>query len=169
MPVTYVSIASITVTGSSTSDVTFSSIPQTYTDLVLRMSMRLDVSGVGNNTAISFNALSTNIFSGTYIFGNGSTASSGRYTASNAFYARVPGTGATANTFSSNEIYIPNYTGTAQKPISQFNVVETNATAADIFAWADLANLTAAITSLTIAGNNFVAGSSFHLYGIKSS
>lgn len=168
MPSTYTLISS-NVLGSSAASVTFSAIPSTYTDLVLRISARLDVGGVGNNASVAFNGLGTSIFSGTFIRGNGSAASSGRYTSGSSLSVRVPGTDATSNTFSSNEIYFPNYTGTTQKPISQFNVVETNATATDLFAWADLANLTTAITSITVTGSNFVSGSSFYLYGIKNS
>lgn len=58
---TLISSSVLTVT---TQSVTFSSIPQTYTDLVLRMSYRITAAGLfGNNPAIRFNADATSNYS----------------------------------------------------------------------------------------------------------
>lgn len=156
---------SSTTLGSSAASVTFSSIPQTYTDLVVRMSVRTDFAMVAPSVSVTFNGAGT--FSRTYIFGNGSTASSGRATGGAAFYAPSDGANATANTFSSAEIYLPNYTGSAQKPILMISSVENNATDSLIWCEAELFNGTYAINTITISNTNIVAGSTFHLYGIK--
>lgn len=178
MAITYSLIASNTL-GSTTQSVTFSSIPQTYTDLVLRMSYRTDAAGLfGSNPAIRFNgdAAGNALYSYTFIGGNGSTASSTRESSISALYMQSSDSaGNTANTFTSTEVYIPNYTGTANKPISIFKVAEQNATAAEMHAFASLYRGTSAISTILIGpssniiSNNFVTGSSFYLYGIKNS
>jgi hypothetical protein len=80
---------------------------------------------------------------------------------------------ATSNTFSSFELYIPNYGSSATKPFSSFTAHENNSTTAYLNAVAGLAAISSAVTSLSVLPNtsgtiNFVAGSSFHLYGIKN-
>jgi len=104
--------------------------------------------------------------------GTGSAASSFR--ASSNTDARIgmqDSATATASTFGSAEIYIPNYAGSTTKPFSTFAVQENNTTAAYIESGADLWGLTNAITSIALiaGGYNFVSGSSFYLYGIKNS
>ena len=170
---TYVLIASNTL-GSDTASVTFSSIPSTYTDLVLRTSARTDVANYFDRFIFTFNSDSGSNYSDTYLAGSGSAASSN--TASNATSLNsnraATGSTATASTFSNSETYFPNYAGNTNKPISSFNVGETNNAAAQMAVEAQLWRNTAALTSITIApgaGTNFVSGSSFYLYGIKNS
>jgi hypothetical protein len=162
---TYTLISS-NVLSSSAASVTFSAIPATYTDLVLRISCRKDNAGTSGTYTITAN--STN-GSSTYIIGTGSTASSTRTSFLRPYTAQ---SGATSNTFDSTEIYIPNYTGTTQKPVSTFNAQENNdASAWNIQGVASLFNVTSAITSISIAngsGVNFVTNSSFYLYGISN-
>ena len=171
MPATYTLIASNTLSSSAAS-VTFSAIPATYTDLVLRMSPRDTQSAVDAQCFIKPNSNSSTVYTDTRMTGNGSTAISTR-NASNAngnvvgFYSASQ---ATANTFGSLEAYIPNYAGTSTKQIGTFGTAETNATEVRLSVTGGLFNNTTAISSLLItAGNNFVAGSSFFLYGIKNS
>ena len=169
---TYTLIASNTLSSSAAS-VTFSAIPNTYTDLVLRFSARNDRAVTDGTFKITLNGLTSSIYSWTYLQGNGSAASSARASATTSLqdYALV-GSSATSNTFSSIEIYIPSYTVSQNKPISAISVNETNATAVKMTALAQLAATTAAISSIEIANNStwqFVSGSSFYLYGIKNS
>lgn len=169
MPVTYSLIASATSNGSVAS-ITFSAIPQTFTDLVVRISARNTGTNVDNSMAIQPNGSSAND-SSTWLSGSGSAASSSRSTAD--FNAgRITSGNATANTFGNNELYIPNYTVAANKPMSIFGVAETNATAVEMRVNAMLWSNTAAITSLNITTDgvgNFASGSTFFLYGIKNS
>jgi len=172
MASTYTLISSNVLSGSAAS-VTFSSIPSTYTDLVLRVSLRTDTSASFVQTNLTFNSDSSAIYSATYLYGTGSAASSTNYTADT--YARevyYDGANATSNTFGSGEIYIPNYTSTTSKSFSAFGVEEDNNSAARIGVEAQLYRNTSAISSITWAatsGQNFVSGSSFYLYGIKNS
>jgi hypothetical protein len=175
MPNTYQLISS-NVLGSSAASVTFSAIPSTYTDLVLRISARdTNTGAIIANTSFTFNGSSGSLYSITKLIGDGSAASSSRRSniTSDEFYYPGSNAGMSANTFGSVEIYIPSYTASQNKPFSTFGVTENNsATAGDteIDAWANLYRDTAAISSIAInAYVTFSAGSSFYLYGIKNS
>ena len=172
MAATYTLISSNTLSGSAAS-VTFSSIPSTYTDLVLRWSSRDGRSNVENAIYLSFNSITTG-YSDTWLRGNGANAFSS-YDTGNA-YVYIPfgsvGSTATASTFSSGEVYLPNYTVSQYKPMGIFNVTENNATTAYVDTTAGLVQSTATISSITMTpafSNSFQSGSSFYLYGIKNS
>ena len=171
MATTYTLISSNTLSASAAS-VTFSAIPSTYTDLVLRTSIRNDDTSSGY-VFFRFNSDSGTTYSNTRLQGTGSAASSARqssvtYTA----YYQSDTSGDTANTFANGELYIPSYTASQNKPVAYFSASETNATASIMATVAGLWSNTAAITSITV-GNlstlQFVSGSSFYLYGIKNS
>jgi len=167
---TYTLISS-NILSSSAASVTFSSIPATYTDLVLKVSARSN--GSSYTLVGKFNGTTAN-YSATFLQSNGSTVSSSAGSAQAAayLYGGVNLSTTTANTFASAEIYIPSYLSSANKPYSTFAANETNASAADMFAHANLWSNTSAITSIEFSltgGNNFVSGSSFYLYGIKNS
>jgi hypothetical protein len=170
MPSTYTLIASNVLTSSAAS-VTFSSIPSTYTDLVLRCSTRSDFGVVNSNLYLTINA-SSSTFSTTVLEGNGATASSSNFSFSFGYTRNdLNGSNSTSNTFSNVEIYLPSYTANANKPMSVLSALENNATTAYRTAQALLWQNTSAINQIKIepASNNFVSGSSFYLYGIKNS
>jgi hypothetical protein len=159
-------IATTTVGSGGAASIAFSSIPQTYTDLKVVLSLRN--TSTGSQILVSFNG-STSSFSAKYLFGDGSTTASG----SLARYAgpMVLSTD-TASVFSNSEIYIPNYSGSTHKSYSADSVNESNAanpvyTAMVAGLWSD----TAAITSITITpdANSIAQYSSASLYGIKNS
>ena len=172
MPNTYKLISSNVLTSSAAS-ITFSSIPATYTDLVLRASVRCDNGANQNNLRIQFNSDTSTNYSETFVYGNGSSASSFKVSNQTKILEAliVDGNNATANTFGSLEMYIPSYTVSQNKPISTIAVQETNATGAYIYSTADLWRNTAAITSIYIEAGatvNLLSGSSFYLYGISN-
>lgn len=171
---TYTLIASNTLSSSAAS-VTFSSIPNTYTDLVIRMSLR--IASTSNNTKglrYKLNGSTAN-YSRTVLEGYGTGLFSNRASSTAFQYAGEVITdfaGMTTNTFANTEIYIPNYTVSANKPISVFGVTENNnADYAYIDAHAHLWSNTSAITSIELYPevDNWKTGSSFFLYGIKNS
>jgi hypothetical protein len=82
MASTYTPIATTTFSGSATS-YTFSSIPDTYTDLVLVCSI---FNSTAANTYLRFNGDSTGIYSRTRLSGTGSAASSARLSNTNGAY-----------------------------------------------------------------------------------
>jgi hypothetical protein len=171
MPATYTLIASTTLSTTSTL-ITFSSIPATYTDLVLRFSARLGNAG-SDDWTIQPNGSNTNGTS-RMLYRDGSQISYPPASTSNAslLLGKVPGTSITSNTFGSCEVYIPNYTGSTAKMVSCMSIMENNAVVLQyIHATAGLYNNTTALTSLDVrgGGSQFVSGSSFFLYGIKNS
>ena len=165
---TYTLISS-NVLASSAASVTFSAIPATYTDLVLRVSVRRSASG-RQDLLLAVNG-STSDGSNTWLQGSGAAATSGT---SSGQYVRinniVPSTAETASTFGSAEFYLPNYTVATNKPIGSFGVGENNATTAYIGAVASLYSQTTTISSLvlSLAAGSFDTGSSFYLYGISN-
>ena len=169
MPSTYTLISS-NVLASSAASVTFSAIPSTYTDLILKASTR-NSSGGTCVIATTFNGQASG-YSVTRLRGTGSTASSGRTSSATYLYFSLTDSTYTANTFSNWEMYLPNYLSSTSKAVSNFSVTENNsATANYIDVNAGLSNITSAITSVTLTadGDTFVSGSSFYLYGIKNS
>ena len=172
MATTYTLISSNTLSSSAAS-VTFSSIPSTYTDLVLRISARTATTGQAIDTiTFQFNSSGGTAYSVTRLSGDGSTAASSRnsgVSVINGFFV-LDAADATANTFGSVEFYVPSYTASQNKPVSVIGAQEDNNASARIAATAGLWQNTAAITSITATGGgNFVSGSSFYLYGIKNS
>ena len=170
MPTTYTLISGTTLSSNQT-NFSFTSIPQTYTDLAVRMSLR---GNTGNQTA-AFEMTINGVASGygyTILKNESGGISSTRGNADSRFYLNdaVPQQFTTANTFASYEIYFPNYTTTATKPLSYYSVLENNSTVNNyINLMAGLNTSTAAITSIQFNNNTFITGSSFYLYGIKNS
>jgi hypothetical protein len=165
---TYVAIATTTVGSGGASTISFTSIPGTYTDLLLVYSLRSSTSG--EDSLIKFNGSSSN-FSSRSLKGDGSSASSGNRS-DNVFSASQVYSTYTANTFSNGSIYIPNYAGSNNKSFSIDTVLENNATSASSELRAGLWSNTAAITSITLenyAAGNYVQYSSATLYGISKS
>ena len=157
--------------GSAASSITFTSIPGTYTDLLVKFSARSDRSAQPDSPIRLYpNGSSTGITL-RYIEGNGTSASSGTQAVFGAYIGEVPASTATASTFGNGEIYIPNYTSSNHKSIQSDVVTENNTTAVKTQMFAYLWSNTAAITSLQINDGlaNFVTNSTFYLYGIKNS
>lgn len=168
MASTYKAIATATVGSGGAANIQFTSIPATFTDLCVLLSYRAVVSGPTDGK-ISING-STSNFSWKSVYGTGSAAVSGNNTANNAL-GQVQGAASTASTFTSVQIYIPNYASSANKPFSTEYGTENNAALAYVgFVGALWAN-SAAITSLTITldSGNIAEFSTATLYGIKNS
>ena len=166
MPANYVLLETIDLTQSAAS-VTFDNIPQTgYTDLKIVVSAR-DSDTSGALTQVSFNGVTTNL-SSRRLRGTGSAATSTAF-ASN-IYTQGQANGDTANTFGNSEIYIPNYTSSNYKSVSEDGVSENNATAAYMQLTAGLWSSPAAVTSVTLtsAAGPYLRYSTFSLYGIAA-
>jgi hypothetical protein len=174
---TYTLISS-NILSSSAASVTFSAIPATYTDLVIRASTKTDASGTygANSTYIEINADATTLYSRTDLLatfdGSANLVLSSRGTAESYVTSRY--TAELANptsVFSSYELYIPSYTASQSKPMGSYGVSERNATGIDgINATAGLYRSNTAISQIKLspAGANWVSGSSFYLYGISN-
>jgi hypothetical protein len=154
---------------SSQASITFSSIPQTFTDLYLVISGRLSAAN-SEGLFIEFNGV-TSGYSARDLYGTGSSAASSTNPfgiTSKLFVGSQASTAQTSNTFGVTTAYIPNYTSSNQKSVSADNIYENNATAAGMDVLAGLWTGTGAITSIVITSNNgnLVQYSSATLYGI---
>jgi len=169
MPNTYVLISSNVLTTAAAS-ITFSAIPSTYTDLVVRWTGRGTTSG---NYTITFNGTGGTSYSHIRMTGSGSAAASGQASSTSfiQYVLSLEDTSYTANTFDSNEIYVPGYATSNDKPTGGTGTQENNAALSYMNVTAGLFRSASAITSLTIGAQsgNMVADSSFYLYGIKNS
>ena len=171
MATTFEIIDKATVGSGGATSIEFTSILGTYTDLLVRYSLRDNQSGYNyGGMIIKFNS-STSGYSEKVIYGTGSTAVSASNSGSYFALEYVVQGSATSSTFASGDIYIPNYTSSNYKSISADTLTENNATGAVAGLTAGLWSNTAAITSISIAptGGSFVQYSTAYLYGIKNS
>jgi hypothetical protein len=168
MPNTYEVISSVTVGSGGQAAIEFTSIPSTYTDLLVKISGRSALSALGDNATVSFNNSTANQSQRSLYTEVTASATSYTYTT---FYIWLPGSTATASTFGNTEIYIPNYAGSNNKSFSGDSVGENNGTRNDMALNASLWSNTSAITSVKVTSNggNFVQYSTAVLYGIKNS
>jgi hypothetical protein len=169
---TFELIASSTVGSGGASSIDFTSIPSTYTDLVLKLSARSARTPDNRDEVfVRFNGDTGSNYSYRTIRGDGSSAISQSGSAINSIKrGDTPAAGATANTFSNHEYYIPNYAGSNQKSISMDTAMENNATESFLFLIAGLWTGTAAINRITLTPevSTFVQYSTAYLYGVKN-
>jgi hypothetical protein len=155
---TYTLIQKTTLNASAAS-ITFSSIPQTFTDLKIVVSAR-DVSVTYSSLYIAING--TAVTSLRKVLGNGSSASSGTD-----YVGLIDGTASTASVFGNADIYIPNYTSSNYKSLSIDMVSENNATGAHQFLTAAISPATTAISTLAFTcDGSFEKYTSVSLYGV---
>jgi hypothetical protein len=165
---TFEKIATVDVGLLGAASIDFTSIPSTFTDLCVKLSLRASTLDVNKDCYITLNG-STSSFSGRYLQGNSTAA--GSFTLAR-YIGNVPDAGATTSTFSNGEIYIPNYAGSSNKSFSIDTVQENNSSTTGTALVQFIAGLwsnTAAITSLSVApsAGTFVQYSTATLYGIK--
>jgi hypothetical protein len=163
---TYKLIETQTLT-TSVASITFSSIPQTFTDLKLVFSGRTSAGTLTLGNA-SFNGSALN-FTSIYLEGTGTTA--GSFTDQPRVITAASGASATASVFGSCELYIPNYTSSAYKSYSADMVSENNATESYQLMFAGLWSDTSAITEIAFTAQGsrtYNQYSSASLYGIEN-
>lgn len=167
---TYVQIGStVTVGAGGATSIQFTSIPQTYTDLVVKASLRSNRSPANqDNPVIRFNS-STSNYTIRRVYGDGSAT--GAATNTKLYLGNCPASGATASTFGNIAVYIPNYTASNNKSVSVDGVQEDSiASAYSEFAaglWSDSAAITSIKLELDDTSRAFVQYSTATLYGIK--
>ena len=156
MPATYEPISTTTL-GSTASSVTFSSIPGTYTDLVL-ITSNTSSGGLGGVQLNEINSDTGTNYSSTKIYGTGSVAGTDRN--SNDTTVNI---GLTDTTQSNNIFHFLNYSNTTTyKTVLARGNSASGQTRACVALWRN----TAAITSFRLSGVTFDIGSTFTLYGI---
>lgn len=158
MPSTYEPIATTTFT-SSVGNVTFSSIPQTYTDLVIVMSYTL--STTTEYPYLRFNGDTATNYSTTVLSGDGSSAISTRSASTSVLRLGIANSSNPSNFIAS----VLNYTNaTTYKTV----LSRHNSASSTLGAIVGLWRSTAAITEIVLdAAGNFATGTAT-LYGIKA-
>jgi hypothetical protein len=165
MAKTYEPIATQTL-GSNTNTINFTSIPTTYTDLILvsnwvENSTESMCIRVGNGSVNT-----TSIYSVTYLIGTGSAASSGRYASSFWEFSQMP---ATTTEFNANIIHFQNYSNTTTfKTAIGRSSTASQGTAAIVGLWRSTAAINTIQLRCGFGSNTFNTGSTFTLYGVKS-
>jgi len=167
MASTYDSIATQTLSSAATS-VTFSSIPSTFTDLVLVTSAMGD-SGV-IDMVLRFNSDSGTNYSSSRLYGDGTSAGSNRSINATKIDVNYSGSVSTTAPITS-VITIFNYANSTTYKSVLMRSADVGGTYQGVnmiaSVWRGSSNQ--AITSLTVSGTaNIKAGSMFTLYGIKA-
>ena len=162
---TYTQIASTTLSSAS-SLVTFSSIPGTYTDLVLVGSIQCD------NTSfyIRCNSDTTNKYSATLLSGDGSAASSERFSQTDLGGNGIYTKGNTFPSSSSFGIGIWNFLNYSNTTTYKTILSRVGSAGLSTRAIVNLYASTSAITQLDIRpfSGTMAAGTTFNLYGIAA-
>ena len=170
MPNTYTPIATTTL-GSSISSYTFSSIPQTYTDIVLIANYGSTITE--DYLKIQFNSDTSTNYSATRVDGNGSSARSTQTSNQDAFWVDWDSSCENAITKVST-VQVMNYTNSTTFKTSLVRgnrATATSPTYTGVEAMAVLWRKTPeAINSLELfmSSGNILAGSTFSLYGIAA-
>jgi hypothetical protein len=166
MASTYTAIATTTL-GSAVASYTFSSIPSTYTDLVLVANWAQD-SGTQRECAVRVGNGSVDTgsnYSLTELYGNGSSAAS--YRRSNVYYLDIA-INTTVGAQNMNIVHFMNYSNnTTYKTV----LSRHSSAAQEAEALVGLWRSTAIINTIQLifeGAVNFSAGSTFTLYGIKA-
>lgn len=158
---TYEPIATTTTT-TATNTITFSNIPQTYTDLILIVNAIRDT-GSSDDHLVRFNSDSGSNYSRTYLYGDGTNYSGGQET--NQTSARLIYLNSSVRGVP--QLHIMNYSNSVKyKTVLQRQNLPDTVTAINCASWRS----NNAITSITITtpANNFAANSYFTLYGIAA-
>lgn len=156
--------------GSNQADITFSNIPQTYTDLMLTFSLRTTLGGLNfDDMSMRINGDTGNNYTNRTLRAREGTVSSVGSTPGRLAIHEACAAGAPANSFGSGQLYIPNYTLSGIKSISSmgYSIANNSTLQGGIIAgyWSGNAAVTS-ISLFSVNGQNLVQYSSATLYGI---
>ena len=165
---TYTPIATTTL-GSAAPSYTFTSIPSTYTDLVL-IATGYNATSDGSAPLIQFNSDTGTNYSDTELYGDGTSAGSNRRSNNTYITLYRPGGWDTSSTqpgmFTVN---IMNYSNTTTYKTALVRSNIASASYPSVETVAGLWRSTSAINSVTIgSGGTLAAGCTFTLYGIQA-
>lgn len=169
MAITYFALATSTVGAGGTNGFTFNNIPQTYTDLVIQLSVRSSSASGLSDCFIYVNGVTGSAYDQVRFYSLGSTSASDNQSAISSvnMINSIPNATNQANQFSTATIYIPNYTSGNSKSISA-NIGSALNTSTNYMGMADgIYTQATAISRIDIDGtDNFVQYSTAVLYGI---
>jgi hypothetical protein len=168
---TFIKIAGVTVGAGGAANIDFTSIPSTYTDLVIKLSSRIGSAADRDGVLLTFNNNASNYsFRRLYGYDSAVVAADAASAQSSIPVGNTTANNATSNTFGSHEIYVPNYAGSNFKSVNAETVAENNSSSSWVLLlnaslWSD----TAAINRVTLTplSSTFMQYSTATLYGIK--
>jgi hypothetical protein len=159
---TYTPIATTTL-GSNQATIDFTSIPGTYTDLVLIGSLSSTDPTFNRALRLRLNNDTSSLYSTTFLYGEGSSVVSTRTTNDNVIgVCEMP----LGSNFMSVKLQINNYSNTTTNKTTLSSGGSANIISQNV----GLYRSTSAITSINLflSGLNFRAGSSLTLFGIQA-
>ena len=164
---TFIKIASTTVGSGGASTINFTSIPQTYTDLMIQISARNDEADNGTSLRVYFNGDTANI-NVRELRAIGTTRASYSITYAQAGYVAADQT--ESSVFGTANVYIPNYTSNNYKSSSAEIVLPSNVEFYTVLS-ARLWLSTSAVNQITLGSGsgNWVQHTTATLYGINKS
>lgn len=167
----YDSIATTTVGAGGATDITFSSIPATYTHLQIRLIGRSNRAANLDSLRLQVNSDTASNYAEHGLYGDG--ASAGAFAGTSQAYIqfyRIAGANAGASTFGAIYIDILDYANTSKFKTARSIGGADNNGSGEIYLTSGLWSSTSAITSLKLypgVGTNFTQYSHFALYGIR--
>jgi hypothetical protein len=168
MAVSAYEVISTQTLGSSVQTVTLSSIPQTYTDLVVVVNAQ---SSVNSDLYVYFNASNTNLYSRTTLWSDGSTVGSTRIVHGDGYNFLVLTYYGAVTTVAGGSVHTINIMNYANTTTRKTVLARCSAQSSGVDGTVGVWSSTAAITSMTFdlaSTRTFSAGSTFTLYGIKA-
>ena len=166
---TYTQIGTaVTVGSGGAASMDFTSIPATYTDLVLVTSIRQTNASPFSTVQLTINS-STSTFTNRILEAD-TAGSAGSSTTPARYVGYLNASTSTASTFASTSIYFPNYAGSNNKSYSIDYASETNATSSYLGFVAGLWSTSSAITAISLVPStgNFSQYSTAYLYGVSN-
>lgn len=163
MATTFTLISTVTVGSGGSSSIDFTSIPATYTDLLIVASLRTNYASTFDNCDLRFNNNASS--GGKRLYGSGTAAASDAY----GYMFITNGATSTASTFSNSVAYIPNYSSSNYKSYSIDTVVETNAAGSYSYLESGLFSSASPVNQLTLlstTSSTIAQYSTASLYGI---
>jgi len=167
----YESIQTYTVGAGGASDITFSSIPSTFTHLQVRAIARSTTAGTLDNAQLQFNLDTGSNYKSHFLYGTGSSAAAGvSGGTTNILAGRVTGATSGGSIFGTLIIDILDYKNTNKNTTVRTLTGWDGNGSGEIFFESGLWINTAAVTAIRLfptAATNWVQYSQFSLYGIQ--
>jgi len=167
VPISFINLGGV-------SQVTFSNIPQAYQDLMIVLNIRSTQSATLDALDIWLNGVTgSGLYSSTYLRGDGSSASSNRYSSVNIGYAQnnYPAASSTSGIFGTQVIHLLNYTNTTTYKTALIRSTADLNGSGQTQVSVDLYRSTSAVTSFSLGsdnGANFASGSTAELFGVRT-
>ena len=166
----YESIATVTVGSGGAADITFSSIPATYSHLQIRGIGRTTTSNTDDNLYMQFNGDTATNYAAHYLYGNGSSVTAAAAASqANEVACRITGASSTSGIFGTAVVDILDYANTNKYKTTRVLTGHDQNGSGFVFFVSGLWQSTSAINSikLYVSPNNIAQYSQFALYGIK--